>query len=624
MHKILSKLTHVDIDILTELELWLTACETYYDIEKEDIMSDEDFNILNNKLLSYEIVEITEILTKKIQTTDGMVNVEQVKTEMVSLVKIDFDPSKKILSYKDLCHFFTEDIIQNPSKKYYIGPKYDGHATKVSLKNNRLDFIHTRGGQDITKHFIGTQTLTNLLSFLTGFKYPVDNAIYHCELVLPKEIYNKKYSTKYKNPRNAVSGVLKLNVEDLVIMPLTDGFNPLVNLPYWKEFNSEWFGKFEETFGTLDKIYIKDIKKDSFPFRVDGYVIGYETDNYQIKDNYPLNMASIKFDAITAQTKVIGMEWSQKKTTKLTPVYLLEPVMLDGSEVTRASGYNYDIVRKMKCGIGSIVEITKSNDIIPVVKRTITKSKDFVMPSVPYKIDGKNLVALDSAVSDEYKFVLAVKLLKLEGIGDTIANQLGEVVGYDIVKLFDKQYKPQIMDAIGNGKVFEKFNQIYQIRNIALDLMIELIQFDGVGKVGANKFACLLTGTKVDTNSLSRDVINYVLRGEGKQIIQDTMNDFKSLGIKIIKPVAQDGTEIMFEMSNNPPTGITKDMFVSIVKQKYPNAIHSTLTKNTKVLFVDSLDATSSKSNKARKYNITIITYSEFLSKGLPQHLLEN
>ena len=67
-------------------------------------------------------------------------------------------------------------------------------------------------------------------------------------------------------------------------------------------------------------------------------------------------------------------------------------------------------------------------------------------------------------------------------------------------------------------------------------------------------------------------------------------------------------------MSNAPVSGITKEEFVKRLKEKMPNAIHTTLTKTTNYLVVDTLSATSSKANKARKYNIPMITYEDALA----------
>ena len=611
--------------IQAELDLWKDCSHRYYNFTdgsdgiNETPLSDVEFDKLTKKLISYGIDSITAVVTKTIQTTDGLVDARELKTEMVSLYKVDWETKYKTLSLRDIQRFFKFGQVTQLND-LWCALKFDGHALKLVFKDNVLVQALSRGGQDWTKYFLGTSALENCIKLLKQYDYETTNNIYHCELVLSKQKFNETYSTKYKNARNAVSGVLKTNPNHLTIIPLTNGISPLTRLKIWSKL-SDFMNRFGVSDFSLESVY-KFHKEESYPYRIDGLVLGYESETQVIKDNYPLNMVSVKFEAVNAVTEVIGLEWSQKKTGSLNPVYLIKPILIDGSEVSRAAGYNYASVMELKAGIGAIVEVEKSNDIIPKITRVIKKSKDIPLPTVEYRLEGREAYAVDDQISKEHKFVLALKLLKIEGIGDKIAYSIGEVVMFDIINAFDPMFKPAILQLLGDSANWRKFKQIYDIKSMPLDQIIQLLQFNGVGPKLANKFALAYVGKKPSMDGVDRNVALYVLRGDGKEIIQRAFERFKELSIKILAPLEVNDATITYEMSNSP-TNMSKEEFSKQFKRKFPNSQHTTLTKNTKLLIVDSMDAATSKMNRARKYNVQIITYKEALESYVPSETEE-
>ena len=577
-----------DTQIDFEINLWVESSHRYYNYSDgsdgilESALSDLEFDQLTKKLKSYCIPEVTALVTKTIQQTDSLVSVDDVKTEMISLAKIDWVPKYKSLSLREIVRFFKfgNSIEIND---LWIGIKFDGHAIKLVFKENKLIQALSRGGQDWTKYILGTKALERTIKMITENGYSLENNIYHCELVLSKKQFNNTYSTKYKNARNAVSGVLKLNPEHLTIIPLTDGISPLTRITsIWSKV-SDFLGKFGIDDLGFENAY-KLHKEDTFPYRIDGLVMGYETSQQVIKDNYPMNLVSVKFEAVNAVTEVIGIEWSQKKTGSLNPVYLIKPVLVDGSEVSRAAGYNYASVMELKAGIRAIIEIEKSNDIIPKITRVIKKSKDIPLPTVEYRLEGREAYAIDDQLSKEHKFVLALKTLKIEGIGDKLSYDIGEAVMFDIVNAFDPMFKPAILDLLGDSANWRKFKQIYDIKSLPLDLLIQLLQFNGVGPALSNKFALAYVGKKPSMDGVDRNVMLYVLKNEGKEAINKAFNRMRELGIKILPPLETNDATITYEMSNSP-TNMTKEEFSKMFKRKFPNSQHTTLTKNTNTIY---------------------------------------
>ena len=584
----------IDNDTIEKINHWVEASDAYYN--DEPIMSDPEFDELTEELRnlttqnkSYNF--ILEIINTKIQTLNGLVDAVEITSEMISLKKIKWSG---LTTINEIIRFL------NPKRSTeiinYYALKLDGMAIKVSKQNNVVKIL-TRGGQDVTDLLINHHQIRT-----------IERPITHGELVIKKSVFDEKYSVEnggeYENPRNCILGVLKQNPNDLDFIECTDGVSPLVGgNSFWKLYKGE----------NLEPFYF--VMKEKYHYQIDGIVIGHFVEKQEIKENYPMNLVAVKFKSPSAKTKVIGIEWTQKKSGNLTPVILVTPVKLDGSTITKVSGYNYSNLKKSKIGIGSEILITKSGDIIPVVEKVLTRSENIPMPEIDYIISGKHLISMNNEESIIYRFILGLKLLNIDGIGDTIATQIGSVVNNDIIELFNTENKPKIISVLGTGAVWQKFENFYNTKNISLDLLIELLQFNNCGKTLSKRFANIILKQTNDTKGIDKNVLNNVCRGEGFKKINESMKRLQTYGIRVTKPLEINDSTVSFEMTGTPP-GMTKQEFIKQLKIKYPNSVHVTLTKETKYLFVDNVNGTSSKLNKARKYNTKIVTYSEALTKN--------
>lgn len=603
-------------EIQEKFELWLEANRLYNSDNPEDepIMSDVEFDELTEELLSDGTDEMKKTIHSLIIRNDEN-TVNHSPSEMISLFKIKY---KSLAALSEISKFFNNDFINRRLRDYYYGIKLDGVSIQIEwdLVNKEIKLIKTRGGLDVTNKLKNMYTI----QLTCDCNCPIVNG----ELVIKKSVFKEKYSDEFENPRNFVGGVVKRDVieksvlDDLVFIACTDGKNPIMSEDYtefywlWKKVDANFYPNIERI--------ILGYKSDEFPYPCDGIVIAYfEKNERQIKDKYPLNMVSIKSEGARVKTTVVGFEWTQKKSGKLTPMILLEPIQLDGITITKASGYNYDNLRRKGIGIGAIVEIEKSNDIIPVVAKVISRSSQITMPNCNYTIQGIHLIADDMYSSDIHKFILGLKLLNLDGIGEVLAEKIGSIVNYDIINVFNSDYKLAIYETLNGGKNYNKFLELYNIKNLYLDKLIEIMQFDNVGPVIAKKLAFLITKKSTDTTNIPYDVLSTVAKGEGFKKIKEAINKLNSFGIKILPPIEINDETITFEMTidGNVDCKFTKEGFVKRLKEKYPNCIHTGLTKQTKYLFTNNLNSNTSKMNKARKYNVTIMLFDDALIKGL-------
>ena len=620
-------------EYLQDLCDYAYASKKYY-TEAFAHISDSEFDALSEKI-EKEQPKVFAWLQSVIFDKDKFVrktekNGPDFTQEMISLFKIK-ENNRPAICISEVRRFLCPN---NQAKQLYIAPKLDGCSLKVTYESTpdkygyyQISSIITRGGIDVT------ELVKIVVNRYTHNVCPINHKTFTItgELVIEKEVFARKYSSEvggdYENPRNFVAGCLKRKeldsevLSDLAFVPCTDGINPITKNSV-RLYKDDMYIDNKPTFITvnlqtqsLSELY-KSYKSDDFMYLCDGIVIGYiEEDGIRkVKDNYPLNMVAVKFPAPTAHAEVIDIEWSQKKSGKLTPKLILKPTRLDGSTIGACAGYNYEYLKSKRIGIGSLVEIEKSGDIIPVVRKVVRASKELKLPNVDYKISGKHLIAINNEESKRFKFKQALKLLQLPNIGDVNSEIIGNVVDYDIFKCFDPAFTPHIATALsGSNAVFAGFKEIYNIKNIHLNLLLELMQFNDVGPKTAFKLAQLITRQSTDTTNVSANALDVIRSKDTMAYVNNIIKSLAKLGIRVLPPVQTSEDSLTYEMSGNPP-GMTKQEFEKRLKQLYPNAVHTTLSKTTNILFVNMLSSATSKALKARKYNIRIVTYSDVLN----------
>lgn len=584
-----------------KLELWKRASDAYYNSD-EPIMEDMEFDELTD-----ELKEAGYDLDKYIMMKQGLEDVSDQDSSniglQVSLKKIKWKDRSTVT---EILKFFRKF----PRNNFYVAAKYDGCSLKIVEEDGT---IMTRGGQDVTEKIKNNTTIVKSKSEIqTKTGYIVG------ELLMPKASFNEKYSEDFSNPRNIVAGALNRKdispsiINDLEFVAYTDGMNPLLDRNVWFKIPELSISGLLGYEFDLTK-FIEYLKSDKFPYLVDGIVIATPVEKREIVDNYPTNMVAIKFPSEVVATKVIDIEWSQKKTSKLTPTLITEPVIIQNTTVHRCAGNNYAWLRDRGIGIGSIIKITKSGDIIPHCVGVISKGT-IKMPEIEYKTVGKNLVASeDNLESKQSKFFNAIRRLGIKGIGDVLSNIIAEESDYDIFKIFDKNRKIDYLSRLGPDSANWKiFSQVYDIKTLRLSDVIFMCQFNGVGDKFSEKISLVISKKSTDVSNLSDYIINNVCRGEGFQKIKSSMHELIGYGISVVLDSVTDENTITFEMTGEPP-GMTKDQYVALITKRFPQMKHISLKKDTNLVITNNKASNSGKMTKARKYNIKIVTYNETL-----------
>ena len=294
-----------------------------------------------------------------------------------------------------------------------IEPKIDGVAVSVIYRDGVLERAATRGdgrsGDDITQNIRTIESVPLRLPDTVPGNIEVRGEVY-----MPRDGFDKMNAQReaegeqaFANPRNATAGTLKqLDPKVVAKRPLDVIFYGSGWLGEGVDFPSqEAFREILEKAGlrksalvwraeTLEELLAAirelDVKRHDLPYETDGAVVKVNDRGIQqdlgATSKAPRWAIAFKYQAEQAETKVLSIEIQVGRTGALTPVANLEPVLVSGSTVSRATLHNEEEVKRKDVREGDVVIIEKAGEIIPAVvevkydQRT-GKEVPFEMPS---------------------------------------------------------------------------------------------------------------------------------------------------------------------------------------------------------------------------------------------------
>jgi len=321
---------------------------------------------------------------------------------------------------------------------YILSCKLDGVSGLYTTEGNKPK-LYTRGdgkvGQDIS-HFI------------PYLKLPKEkDIVVRGEFIMMKDVFEKKYADIYANARNLIAGTInRLSVSNTV--QDMDFVAYELILPSLKP--SEQFKKLKELgFNTVQyKIYKNISNEEISTILVDwrtNYI--YETDGVIVSDDkiYPRKSGNpdhsfalkmVLSDQI-AETKVLDVEWNASKDGYLKPRVQVEPIYLNGVKIEYATGFNAAFIKQNRIGVGALIQIIRSGDVIPYIKSVITPAEQGLMPTVPY-IWNESLVDIILKNKDDNNEVREkiiagfFKGIEVDGLGSGNISRIIEA-GFDTI-----------------------------------------------------------------------------------------------------------------------------------------------------------------------------------------------
>lgn len=276
--------------------------------------------------------------------------------------------------------------------EYSCELKFDGASISLTYENGVLVKAITRGdgvqGDNITTNVKTIKTIPLKLKADFPKFFEIRG-----EILLPWEGFHKMNEQRaalgeplYRNPRNTASGSLKLQDSRIVAdRPLTCFLYSLAgdSLPVSSQFEAltkarEWGFKVPESAekvnsidAVFDFITSWEEKRKSLPFEIDGIVIKvnslFQQDELGFTSKAPRWAIAYKYKAEQASTRLNDVQYQVGRTGAVTPVAQLEPVLISGTTVKRASLHNAAQIQKFDLRIGDLVYVEKGGEIIPKI-----------------------------------------------------------------------------------------------------------------------------------------------------------------------------------------------------------------------------------------------------------------
>lgn len=554
--------------------------------------------------------------------------------------------------------------------EYVCELKIDGLSVSLHYEKGKLVRAATRGngtiGDDITNNVKTIKTVP--LTINKDIDIEVRGEIYMSKNTLKKlnEERKKEGLPLLQNCRNAASGSIKLLDSKMVAKRNLECFiyhlpNPLdygikthnEALDFMKELgfrtnpNNRLVNSIDEV---MDYIHEKGKERSSLAYDIDGVVVKINDINMQQKlgftSKYPKWCVAYKFPAEVCYTKLIDIIFTVGRTGQITPNAVLEPVIVAGSTIRRATLHNEDNIVNKDIRVGDTVAIYKAGDVIPAVLHSLKERRNgsepiFTMidkcPICGSKIIRKEEEAdyfcpnLECPARKVEKLIhyASREAMNIEGLGDRV---LEDLYNYhyvsdipDIYELESHRKELLELEGYGNKKVDNLFVSINNSKNNSLEKLLFGLGIKQVGSKMAKTLARIYKTLDNLSNATYEELVEIPDVGEiiAKSIIdyfndEDNKNMIDRLKKYVINMDYTSGEEVVADENFNGKTfvltgtlnQITRDKASEIIENK-GGKVTSSVTKKTGVVVVG--DNPGSKYDKAISLNIEIWNEEKFM-----------
>lgn len=652
------------VDELQEL-LWQYSHE-YYVLDQPTV-TDQEYD-----QLYYELVELEEAFPELIhldsptqavggQLLEGFEKVAH-STPMMSLD--DAFNFEELEAFDKRLQRLTES-----EYSYTAELKIDGLAINLRYEQGELVEAATRGDGTVGENV--TENIKRIRMIPQKLKQDIDVEV-RGEVYMPKRSFIELNQARelegleiFANPRNAAAGTIR-NLDPAVTQrrKLSGFFYTLVNAGQYGVSSQDEALDFIENLGlpvNQEHTQLQDIddilhyieryqeERQGLPYDIDGIVIKANEFSIQEQAGFtarsPRWAIAYKFPAEEAETTVLSIDWTVGRTGVVTPTAIMEPVLLDGSTVQRATLHNVDIIQKKDVRPGDQVLIRKAGDIIPEVIRVLFDKRP--EGSRPYTIPThcpvceSDLVHLEEEVAlrcvnpqcpaqvvEKMTHFVSRNAMNIEGIGEKVVRQL-----YDegLIRDVGDFYLLKKEDLIELERFGEKSaGNVVQAVDASRSNSLERLIFGlGIRHVGSKASLLLARNFKSMVNLMQADPEDLLeVEGIGEIIVDSILNFFqleetiklidKLKNLQVNMKYLDDQTEIeesvvrRLEGKTIVLTGkleaMTREELTELI-QDAGGKVTGSVSKNTDLLIAG--ENAGSKLTKARELDIDIWSEAE-------------
>lgn len=659
---------------IEELRELIREHDYRYYVLIEPSISDEEYDRLVKKLEKLE-AENPQLITPDSPT-------QRVGKDLTK----DFKPVTHKIPMLSLANTYSEEelydfdrrvkdgLTKNEQPEYVVELKIDGASVSLNYVNGFLKTAATRGdgfvGEEVTANVKTIKSVPLKLKNLKSIPYDLKDIEVRGEIYMNvSDFHNlnkereKKGEKLFANPRNSSAGTLKLQDPKVVAQrPLNIFLYSLIstevglnsqfeNLELLKKLgfrvNPEAIlcKNIDEVLKVCQKF---EAKRDSLEYEVDGAVIKVNSIAHQnilgSIAKSPRWAVAFKFRAKQAYTRLNKITWQVGRTGTITPVAELDPVLLAGSTISRATLHNFDEIVRKDIREGDKVIIEKGGDVIPKIVLVVLNERP--SNSTPVKhpakcpICGSQIFKPEEEVAyycENSECPAQIKgriehfasrgAMDVEGLGEALINlfvDLGYLKTYD--QIYDLKYKREELikiERLGEKSIDNLLNAIEESKKQPFAKVLYAMGIRYVGSGAAKKLADhfssiddMIKASEEEISSIyeigpsiSSSVKNFFSDKHNLKIIQ-RLKEHK-LNFKSDKKVA---AKTSFSGKTFVLTGTLSKFSREEAEEKISNfGGKCTASVSKKTDYVLAGESAGSKLSKAQALGIKIINENEFL-----------
>ena len=550
--------------------------------------------------------------------------------------------------------------------------KYDGTSISLVYEHGRLVRAVTRGdgtrGDDVTEN---VKTIRSIPLQLRGSGYP-DSFEIRGEILMPWAVFealNKEREEQeeplFANPRNAAAGTLKSQNSAVVAARGLDAYLYYLlgdNLPADTHYENlqyarSWGFKVSDAMRVLHSVdevksYINywDTERKHLPVATDGMVFKVNSLRQQKNLGYtaksPRWAIAYKFQAEQALTRLNSVSYQVGRTGTVTPVANLDPVLLSGTIVKRATLHNEDIVNALDLHIGDMVYVEKGGEIIPKITAVDTSARLLLGEKVRFirncpecgtplqRIEGEaawfcpNEKGCPPQIKGRIEHYISRKAMNIDGIGSETVNQFYNAgLVKDVADLYTLQAESIAgLERLGERSAQNIVDAVRQSCEVPFERVLFALGIRYVGETVAKKLALALHSidrlreasveelTRIDDigERIAWSVVSYFADEDNLRLV-DRLRSY-GVQMQIAEERLSDRTDKLGGATiviSGTFTHHSRDEYKAMIEQHGGVNTGSVSGKTTYILAGENMGP--AKLEKARKLGVRILSEDEFL-----------
>jgi len=556
--------------------------------------------------------------------------------------------------------------------EYVCELKFDGSSISLLYEDGMLVRAVTRGdgirGDDVTAN---AKTIRSIPLRLRGKDYPSKFEI-RGEIVFPLLVFEELNKQReeagealFANPRNAAAGTLKMQNPSIVASRKLDAYFFSVigdDLPEDGHYQlmkkaSSWGFKVSDTIqlcrdldGVLAFIKKWDIERHKIPVGTDGVVIKVNSKQLQEELGYtaksPRWAIAYKFKAESAATVLESVSYQVGRTGAVTPVANLEPVLIAGTVVKRASLHNADIIKKLDLHLKDTVYVEKGGEIIPKITGINTERRLPDSPEVEFieecpecrtplvRTEGEatyycpNDMGCPPQIKGRIEHFVSRKAMDIDGLGQETIEALynhGLIREITDLYLLNKEQLTQL-ERMGDKSAQRILDGLQESKKAPFEKVLYALGIRYVGETVAKKLAAQVhtidllahkSKEELETideigSKIAESIVHWFSKPEHLEMVEFLKQ--QGLHFQIDSEIIKNRTEKLRGISivvSGTFEKHSRDELKQLIEQNGGKNAGSLSKKTTYIVAGENMGP--SKREKAEKLGIPIITEDDFL-----------